>query len=34
VRRNRVFLGKVFKQYAWNTLNVRLLKRTRLIEPL
>jgi MoaA/NifB/PqqE/SkfB family radical SAM enzyme len=34
VRRNRVFLGKVFKQYAWNTLNVRLLKRTRAIEPL
>src|SRR5690348_17429785 len=34
VRRNRVFLGKVFKQYAWNTLNVRLLRRTRTIEPL
>ena len=34
VRRNRVFLGKVFKQYAWNTTNVRLLKRTRTVEPL
>jgi MoaA/NifB/PqqE/SkfB family radical SAM enzyme len=34
VRRNRAFLGRVFKQYAWNTVNVRLLKRTRVVEPL
>lgn len=34
VRRNRSFLGKVFKQYAWNTVNVRILKRTRVVEPL
>jgi MoaA/NifB/PqqE/SkfB family radical SAM enzyme len=31
---NRSFLGKVFRQYAWNTVNVRLLKRTRAVEPL
>jgi MoaA/NifB/PqqE/SkfB family radical SAM enzyme len=34
VRRNRVFLGKVLRQYASNTVNVRLLRRTRTIEPL
>ncbi len=34
VRRNRSFLGKVFKQYAWNTVQVRILKRTRVVEPL
>jgi len=34
VRRNRAFLARVFKQYAWNTVNVRLLKRTRVVEPL
>ncbi|MBZ5563775.1 MAG: radical SAM protein [Acidobacteriia bacterium] len=34
VRRNRPFLGKVFKQYAWNTVHVRLVKRTRVVEPL
>ena len=33
-RRNRSFLGRVFKQYAWNTVNVRILKRTRVVEPL
>jgi MoaA/NifB/PqqE/SkfB family radical SAM enzyme len=34
VRRNRVFLGKVFRQYVWNAVNVRILKRTRTIQPL
>jgi MoaA/NifB/PqqE/SkfB family radical SAM enzyme len=34
VKRNHSFLGRVFKQHAWNTLNVRLLRRTRVIEPL
>jgi MoaA/NifB/PqqE/SkfB family radical SAM enzyme len=34
VRRNRVFLGKVLRHYASNTINVRLLRRTRTIEPL
>jgi molybdenum cofactor biosynthesis enzyme MoaA len=24
----------VFRQYAWNTVNLRMLKRTRTIEPL
>ncbi len=33
-KQNRSFLAKVFRQYAWNTVNVRLLKRTRVIEPL
>ena len=34
VKRNRTFLGRVFKQYAWNTVNVRILKRTRVVEPI
>jgi MoaA/NifB/PqqE/SkfB family radical SAM enzyme len=34
LQRNRSFLGRVFKQYAWNTVNVRLLKRTRVVDPL
>ncbi len=34
IRRNRSFLGRVFKQYASNTVNVRILKRTRLVEPI
>ena len=34
VKHNRGFLGRVFKQYAWNTVNVRLLRRTRVVEPL
>ena len=34
VKRNRSFLGRVLKQYAWNTVNVRLLERTRVVEPL
>ena len=33
-RRNRSFLARVLRQYAWNTLNVRVLKRTRVVEPL
>src|SRR5574340_1216472 len=34
VNRNRDFLGRVLRQYAANTLKVRVLKRTRVIEPL
>ena len=34
VNQNRDFLGRVLKQYATNTLKVRVLKRTRVIEPL
>src|SRR6516225_4546224 len=33
-QQNRRFLATVLRQYAWNTLNVRVLKRTRTIEPL
>ncbi len=33
-RRNRSFLSRVFRQYASNTLRVRVLKRTRVVEPL
>src|SRR3989442_738315 len=29
VKRNQSFLGRVLRQYAWNTVNVRLLERTR-----
>jgi len=34
VKRNQSFLGRVLRQYAWNTVNVRLLERTRVVEPL
>src|SRR2546430_13679112 len=34
VKRNQSFLGRVLRQYAWNTVNLRLLKRTRVVEPL
>src|SRR5205807_7532524 len=34
VKRNQSFLGRVLRQYPWNTVNVRLLKRTRVVEPL
>ena len=34
VKRNRSFLGRVFRQYAGNTVNVRILKRTRVVEPI
>ncbi|HLW77989.1 MAG TPA: radical SAM protein [Terriglobia bacterium] len=34
VKRNRSFLGRVFRQYARNTVSVRMLKRTRVVEPL
>ncbi len=34
VKQRRSFLGRVLKQYVWNTVNVRLLKRTRVVEPL
>lgn len=34
VNQNRGFLGRVLKQYATNTLKVRVLGRTRVIEPL
>jgi len=33
-KQNRHFLATVLRQYAWNTINVRLLGRTRTIEPL
>lgn len=33
-KQNRSFLTTVFRQYAWNTVNVRMLKRTRAIQPL
>lgn len=34
VRRNRSFIKRVFRQYAANTVNVRILRRTRVVEPL
>jgi len=34
LKNNRAFLGRVFKQYASNTVNVRILARTRVVEPL
>jgi MoaA/NifB/PqqE/SkfB family radical SAM enzyme len=34
IRRNQTFLRRVFKQFAWNAVNVRLLRRTRVVEPL
>jgi MoaA/NifB/PqqE/SkfB family radical SAM enzyme len=34
LKNNRAFLGRVIKQYASNTLNVRILARTRVVEPL